>query len=54
MPDVAVVLGVRAIDGEMVRTHLGEYLELLGEDGSLEPEAIAEAHWFLHKHDRKS
>jgi NAD(P)-dependent dehydrogenase (short-subunit alcohol dehydrogenase family) len=41
-----VVDGV--INGEIVQTFLGEYLESLGEDGSLEPDAIAEAYWFMH------
>ena len=42
------------INGEMVRRHLSEYLESLGEDGSLEPDAIAEAYWFLHTQPRSS
>ena len=33
------------IDGEMVRSRFGEFLESLGEDGCLKPEAIAEAFW---------
>ena len=47
-----VVDGV--INGEMVQTHLGDYLEALGEDGSLEPDAIAEAYWFMHAQPRNS
>lgn len=47
-----VVDGV--INGEMVQTHLGEYLEALGEDGSLEPDAIADAYWFMHTQPRNS
>lgn len=45
-----VVDGV--INGEMVRGILAEYLEQLGEDGSLEPDSIAKAFWFLHSQPR--
>ena len=47
-----VVDGV--INGEMVRNHLGDYLDSLGEDGSLEPDAIAEAYWFMHMQPRNA
>lgn len=47
-----VVDGV--INGERVRRYLGDYLESLGEDGSLEPDAIAEAFWYLHAQPRNS
>ena len=47
-----VVDGV--INGEMVQNHLGTYLDSLGEDGSLEPDAIAEAYWFMHAQPRNS
>lgn len=47
-----VVDGV--INGEMVRGFLADYLEHLGEDGSLEPDAIAEAFWFLHSQPRNA
>lgn len=43
-----------AINGERIQTFLPEYLEHLGEDGSLEPDAIAEAYWFLHSQPRNS
>lgn len=36
------------IDGEMVRSRFGEYIEKLGEDGCLSPDAIAEAYWYVH------
>jgi len=45
-----VVDGV--INGEMVQTYLSEYLEKLGEDGSLNPDSIAEAYWFMHTQPR--
>ncbi len=47
-----VVDGV--IDGEMVRSKYGDYLDNLGEDGALKPEAIAEAFWYLHSQPRNA
>jgi NAD(P)-dependent dehydrogenase (short-subunit alcohol dehydrogenase family) len=43
-----------AVDGERVRTYLGAYLDSLGEDGSLSPDAIAEAYWFVHGQPRSA
>lgn len=45
-----VVDGV--INGEMVRSRFGEYLDHLGEDGSLKPDHMAEAYWQLHVQPR--
>ena len=42
------------IDGEMVRSRFGEYLDQLGEDGGLSPDAIAEAYWFVHTQARSA
>ena len=47
-----VVDGV--INGEMVRTHFKEYLDHLGEDGSMQPDAIADAFWFMHNQPRNT
>ncbi len=47
-----VVDGV--IDGEMVRSRFGDYLENLGEDGSLDPDHIAETYWQLHLQPRSA
>ncbi len=47
-----VVDGV--INGESVRKRFGEYLDQLGEDGSLEPDAIADAYWFMHSQPRNT
>jgi len=47
-----VVDGV--INGESVQTRFGDYLKNLGEDGSLEPDAIAEAFWFMHIQPRNA
>ena len=42
------------IDGEMVRSRFGEYLDALGEDGSLSPNAIADAYWHVHNQHRSA
>ncbi len=47
-----VVDGV--IDGDMVRSRFGEYLESLGEDGCLDPDEMAEAYWYLHSQPRRT
>ncbi|NQX93642.1 MAG: SDR family NAD(P)-dependent oxidoreductase [Erythrobacter sp.] len=42
------------INGDMVRGKYGEYLDTLGEDGSLSPDAIAEAFWHVHTQHRSA
>jgi len=42
------------IDGEMVRSRFGDYLDGLGEDGGLAPEAIADAYWYVHNQPRSA
>ncbi len=42
------------IDGEMVRSRFGDYLDDLGEDGGLSPDAIAEAYWHVHSQHRSA
>jgi NAD(P)-dependent dehydrogenase (short-subunit alcohol dehydrogenase family) len=42
------------INGDMVRGRFGEYLDQLGEDGSLSPDAIAEAFWHVHTQHRSA
>ncbi len=46
---VAHVVIDGVINGQMVRDRFGEYLDHLGDDGSLEPDAIADAFWYLHQ-----
>ncbi len=47
-----VVDGV--IDGQRVRDVFGEYLERLGEDGSLKPDDMAQAFWAMHIQPRSA
>lgn len=42
------------IDGEMIRSRIPQYLDKLGEDGSLSPDAIADAYWFAHSQHRSA
>jgi NAD(P)-dependent dehydrogenase (short-subunit alcohol dehydrogenase family) len=42
------------IDGEMVRSIAPEYLDRLGEDGGLDPDAIADNYWHLHAQPRSA
>ena len=42
------------IDGEMVRSRFGDYVENLGEDGALKPDDMAEAFWQLHAQPRSA
>jgi len=41
-----------AVDGERLRSRMGAYLDSLGEDGSLSPDAIADAYWYVHSQPR--
>ena len=43
-----------AVDGDMVRDRFGGYLDTLGEDGSLQPDAVAEAFWSVHSQHRSA
>lgn len=42
------------VEGDMVRNRIGEYLDALGEDGSLSPDAVADAFWYLHQQPRSA
>ena len=51
---VAHVVVDGIINGDVVQGKFGEYVESLGEDGALDPDAIAEAFWVLHNQHRSA
>lgn len=42
------------VNGDIVQGKFNEYLESMGEDGALEPDAIADAFWTLHTQHRSA
>lgn len=42
------------VNGDIARGRFNEYLASLGEDGSLDPDAIAEAFWSVHAQSRSA
>jgi NAD(P)-dependent dehydrogenase (short-subunit alcohol dehydrogenase family) len=42
------------VNGDQVSSRFGGYLEKLGEDGALDPSAIAEAFWMVHNQPRSA
>lgn len=51
---VAHVVVDGVIEGERARTRLAHFAELKAKDGMLQPAAIAESYWMLHKQPRDS
>ena len=49
---VAHVIIDGGINGERVRTMAPEFARQKGKDGLLEPDAIADSYWYLHKQDK--
>ena len=42
------------VNGDIVQGRFNEYLESMGEDGALDPDAIAEAFWSVHAQSRSA
>jgi NAD(P)-dependent dehydrogenase (short-subunit alcohol dehydrogenase family) len=42
------------VNGDIARGRFSDYLESLGEDGALAPDAIAEAFWSVHAQSRST
>lgn len=42
------------VNGDIVAGRFGQYLKSMGEDGALEPDAIAEAFWSVHTQHRSA
>jgi NAD(P)-dependent dehydrogenase (short-subunit alcohol dehydrogenase family) len=42
------------VNGDQVKSRFGDYLDKLGEDGALDPAAIAEAFWMVHNQPRSA
>ena len=42
------------LDGEMARSRFSDYMDSLGEDGVLSPDAVAETFWSVHKQHRSA
>ena len=51
---VAHVIIDGVVDGEMVRNRFAQYLDALGEDGGLSPDAVAETFWQIHQQHRSA
>ena len=51
---VAHVIIDGIVDGEMVRNRFAQYLDALGEDGGLSPDAVAETFWQIHQQHRSA
>ena len=51
---VAHIIIDGVVNGDRVRTGFEGYIEKLGEDGALDPDAIAEAFWSVHKQPRST
>lgn len=42
------------VDAEMTRSRFSDYMDSLGDDGVLDPDAVAETYWHLHTQQRSS
>lgn len=51
---VAHVVIDGVVDGDIVQNRFGGYIESLGEDGALLPDAVADAFWSIHQQHRSA
>jgi NAD(P)-dependent dehydrogenase (short-subunit alcohol dehydrogenase family) len=51
---VAHIIVDGVVNGDQVKSRFGDYLDRLGEDGALNPAAIAEAFWMIHSQPRSA
>ena len=51
---VAHVIIDGVVNGDRAQSNFGDYLGKLGEDGALEPAAIADAYWMIHSQQRSA
>ncbi len=51
---VAHVIIDGGVDGDRLRSGMPHWLESLGEDGALDPDAIADAFWYIHSQPRSA
>jgi len=51
---VAHIIIDGVVNGDRAQTSFGDYLENLGPDGALNPGAIADAYWAIHKQHRSA
>jgi len=51
---VAHIIVDGVVNGDQVKSRFGDYLDKLGEDGALDPAAIAEAFWMIHSQPRSA
>lgn len=51
---VAHIIIDGVVNGDRARSNFGDYLNSLGEDGAMDPAAVAEAFWMVHSQHRSA
>ncbi|MEH6702579.1 SDR family NAD(P)-dependent oxidoreductase [Parasphingorhabdus flavimaris] len=51
---VAHIIIDGVVNGDRAQTNFGDYLDNLGPDGALDPDAIADAYWTIHAQQRSA